>query len=212
MSKQGVKDEQQLAGVVNFSAWEKVVKPVMAKHGLTKIFTKECSVFVTKINEDNPLSATPTTAERTKRQAALQELEDKYKEAFSCLWESLTKTIQDQLLGNLADFDWHTPQRSCASGSRRSTAPIGASASPSSGHVSGQPPQPRTRTPSPGLIRAALAEIVSAASGLSLQQFANSIGAYAGLRSLPMSYRMLVSTLCTSDNTVRLDGGVRQCM
>jgi hypothetical protein len=127
------------------------------------------------------------------------------------LWDSLTETIQNKLPAKLADFDEPRPKEMYDWLKKE----FGASSGQRQAELWGLVFSATTaENDDPELnlaeIRRAVAEIVaSCPKDTTIAQFADNIAAYAGLRSLPASYRMLASTLYTGENTVTLDSVIR---
>nr|ADE10054.1 rve superfamily protein [Tremella fuciformis] len=209
-SVQTVKEERKLNGRDNYAQWVREIRVVLGSAGLVPHITKDASAIRALVEARYPVSSPATAAETSKRAVALYEHEKEQSTALSTLYGSLTETVQNKLPSNLIDFENPQPKGLYDHLVTTYGADNGSRLAELWSSIFGET-IPENEDPEPHLtaIRSQLAEITSSAitSKLTLEQFANQIGAYAAIRRLPSSYGLLASTFYsgTSSNKIHLD-------
>ena len=194
-----IQEEDRLAGVDNLALWDRVVQAALGEDGRVEQIVKGESELIENVTEDYPFSTTPTSNEISKRRVALRRLEKDRAAAFSTIYNSLSKTVQNKLPKDLASFVDPQPKRlyehikamySANTGTRQAElwSAIWSTAVPEN-----EDPEPKL-----AMIRSNIAEIVAATASLTAEQFADTVSAYAAIRSLPSSYGLLASTFISS--------------
>ena len=182
-----IKEEDRLQGVDNFALWDRTVQAALGEDGRIDHITKDISELELEIVEDYPQSLVPTPTELSKRRVAMRQLGKERVAAFSTIYNGLSKTVQNKLPKSISSFLSPTPKElyeylktthGATSGTRQAElwAAIWGTQI-----AENEDPEPKLAA-----IRANLAEVVESASTLTLDQFAENIGAYAAIRvSLP---------------------------
>jgi hypothetical protein len=157
---------------------------------------KSESEMVQETEESCPCSTIPTATELLKQRVALCQLEKERAAAFSTIYNGLGRTIQNKLPTNVGSFYDPKPKLLFEHIKKEYGANMGTrQAELWSGIWTASVGENEDPKPKLAAIRSSIAEIVATAgTSLTIEQFANGIGAYASIHALPSSYGLLSST------------------
>ena len=81
----GLKEEERLSGVDNYAMWNRLIQATLGEEGLIDHIAKGESALALEVEEDDPLSVSPTAAETSKLRVALRQFAKDRAAVFSIL-------------------------------------------------------------------------------------------------------------------------------
>lgn len=202
-----IKDEHRLKGADDYALWRRRVQAVLGEEGLVDHVFVDATELVNEVMADYPVpTAGATAAEISRQKAALRKHVKDATIAFSLTYNGLSETVQNKLPDEYASFKNPNPkglyeylERTYGASSGTRQAELWSSIF---GSDIGENEDPE---PALAEIRRAGAEIVAAGKALTVEDFADSVLAYAAIRRLPDSYGLLASTFMVDKDAITLD-------